>query len=186
MGTYHWVTERNQNSVPGGSVSDPVWWTPAGHGNTFLSVPAYAGEGDVLVRTELAGWIGFQADSAYPDAQLMLWQMNTMILGEVTTSGVGTDPNGRGAREFAFSTEMPWSGQTLSWGDPTTTYYYFLRASTPGYVTSKARRGPDKYGAGTPAMNFTIYTDNSFLWVPGLSDIATAWGFTARCLWFTP
>lgn len=186
MGTYHWMSKRNVNNVPGGTVSDPVWYTPSGLGNTFLSVPAYAGAGDVLVRTELAGWIGFQSGSDYGLAQFFLWQMNTLLLGEVTTSGHGPDPNGAGAVEFAFSTEMPWQGQTLSWADPTTTWLYFARASTRGYVTSKARRGPEKYGAGTPAMNFTIYTDNSFNWVPGSGDLATAWGFTARCLWFTP
>lgn len=186
MGTYHWVTERNADSVPGGLVSDPPWYTPDIHGNTFLSVPAYAGAGDVLVRTEFAGWIGVQTGSDYGDAEGFMWQMNSLILGEVTTSGAGTDPNGRGAREFAFSTEMAWTGRTLSWGDPTVSWVYFINASTGGYVTSKARRGPEKYGAGTPAMNFTIFTDNAINWVPGSGDLASSWGFTARCLWFTP
>lgn len=186
MGTYQWMSAHLWDQVPGGSVSDPAWWTIAGAGNTILSCPSPVGAGDVLVRSEVAAWIGLQAYDSYGDGAFFLWSVTTHLLGEVTTTGHGVDPAHVGAGGFAFSTEMHWTGHSEPFASPADSFQRFANASTGGYITSKARRGPEHYGSGAPAFNLTCYTDGSLNWVPGHSDVATAYGFTVRTLWLVP
>lgn len=186
MGTYRWTSAHHWDEVPGGSDTNPVWWTTGSGANTVLSCASPVGEGDVLVRTEVAAWIGLQATSSYGLGQFFSWQTATHLLGDVSTTGHAPNPAAVGTLEFSFSAHMPWDGNSISFGDPTATYYYFARARTDGYVTSKARRGPDKYGSGHPAFDLGIYTDGSLNWVPGVGGLATRYGFTVRTLWLTP
>lgn len=186
MSHYQWVTARHVDQVPGGTDLEPVWYTPTSGSKTAVSCPAPGGHGDVLVRTEIHGWIGVQIqDFSVGTRSFLPPSLETQLLGEVSTSGVGPDPSAVGSHEFALTASMDWTTTPINLAGITPLLIGYMRASTGGWITSKSRRGPDKYGAGSPAFNLGIHTENSDQYDPTVSGLATWYGFTVRALWLT-
>lgn len=186
MGSYHWVTAQNVGSPFQTDDPSSAWLTPDDLAIRCLSVPSHGGEGDILVRTEVAVNLiaTFQSQGL-----LELWGESAMsqFIGDVGVhDGETLDPRGDGAYEFAWSWEDQWRWNQILFGDPASDFAVSFQCSTRGYVTSKARRGPDKYGAVDPAFNLSCYTWGSEFYRTGVSGISSSWVITGRCLWFTP
>ncbi len=182
---YKWVTGRNFSNPTGTSNPNTGWRTPSEAPITTVSVPSYGGHGDVLVRTEVSVSLWAIAGDVthlgfFPGAAV------SMFLGDVGASGASPlNPWTTGAQDFAFSWERQWSTNTtvingLSGITPT-----YVTCSTGGYVTSKARRGPDSYGGVTPFFNLAVVTRGSDQYVTGITDVTSTWVISVRCLWQT-
>lgn len=187
MGTYHWVSARASDSYPGGGASAPAWIQTTGAPSTLLTVPSPSGPGDVLERVEVAGWIGVQiADISVGTRSYLPAVLETLLLGEVTTGGTPPDPSSAGEYEFAFTANMDWSSQLTNLSGIVPTVIANMRATTGGYVTSKAKRGPAKYGSGSPEFVLVCHTENESFYNYATSGLSSWWGFYARCLWYVP
>ena len=183
---YEWVSARN-NGAPDGFL-DPVecWYTPTLAPVTALSVASPNGAGDVLERVEVAFWATLNvADigvvSFLPQA------LSTSIIAEVgAVGGTAPDPIATGVGGFAFTDEVHWDFQVLSYDFLGTINPTYMRAATNGYRTSHARRGPASYGGGAPALNVGIVTRGSeYLLASGVAYSAF-WSLSVRTLWRTP
>ena len=186
MGTYGWQTVRNAGSWPPTGPGSPAWYTPMGVPKTLLSCPSVAGEGDVLVRTELQGYYGvWIAD--WTQAEFAPAGVYTTLMAEVGASG-GTPPDptlvGHHSLALTCDLETNWS-LSLDSTVPSNGHIY-IRSYTRGTVTSKARRGPNEYGALAPHLNLGIVTENDDTLNALLGSVGSWWSFTMRCLWFTP
>lgn len=185
-GHYHWVTAQNAGSPA--QTSDPAdgWLTPDDLAIRVLSVPSYGGEGDVLVRTEVS--VNLQATFQNQSNQFLFQESATsQFIGDVGIhDGETIDPRGDGAYEFGFT----WDGQWTWAADPANNGVlaepYYMRCTSHGYITSKARRGPETYGAISPAFNLSVYTWGSEYYRNGITGVSSFWVVTARCLWYTP
>lgn len=183
---YKWVTGRNTGPPEHFAAPADAWYTPAGGVTTALSVPSPTGPGDILERVEVAAWISVTS----PDASTLGFfpqSARTLLIGDVGAIGAGApDGTADGAYEFAFSWECFWTVNIVpfDWlADITPTY---LQTSTPGYVTSKARRGPDTYGDVHPAFNLGVATPGSEYLDLTIEANGSTWSITARTLWRTP
>lgn len=186
MSGYQWVTGRNTG--PPEHLADPAdaWYTPAGGVTVALSVPSPVGAGDILERVEVAAWIIVTSG----DVTLLSFfpqSARTLLIGEVGAIG-GSAPDGTadGAYGFSFSTEIFWTINVVPLDFLASDTPTYLTAATPGYVTSKARRGPDSYGGIHPAFNLGVATPGSEYLDLTDGDIGTTWSITARTLWRTP
>lgn len=186
MGTYHWVTAQNVGSPANTDNPDSGWRTADDLAIRVLSVPSYGGHGDVLVRTEVSVnlYATFQSQGL---EDLFPQSATSQFIADVGIhDGEPIDPRGDGAYEFCFTWDGQWTWDSLTYGSPAVDSPKFMRCTTGGYVTSKARRGPEKYGAIDPALNLSVYTWGSEAYATGTSGVSSAWVVTARCLWFTP
>ena len=186
MGTYRWVSEQVTGDSGGGDDPDLVWRTSFGTAVRTLSVPSPVGEGDVLIRTEVSVSIrAYFADVGL--AILFPVAAVSQFIGDVGIhDGETIDPRGGGVGDFAFTWDRAWDWQGVTYGSPTTDSPMAMRLDSVGYITSKARRGPDTYGAIDPAFNLSCYTHGSNYYVTGLAGVSSFWVITARCLWLTP
>jgi len=183
---YQWVTGIN-NGPPDGDLSPRGnWITDDGSVATALSVPSPNGHGDIMERVEVA----IDICTACADSTLLGFFINsaiTLVAGDVgPVGGIPPDPASEGGYEFAFTTQVGWSEHMYVWSvlDGLTPTY--MRASTHGYVTSKARRGPDTYGSVDPAFNLGIVTRGWEYRDWTIGAVSDFWSITARVLWRTP
>lgn len=183
---YQWVTGRNTG--PPEHFADPAdaWYTPAGGVTTALSVPSPVGEGDILERVEVAAWISVSSSDA-SDLGFFPQSARTMLIGEVgEIGGSGPDGTADGSYGFAFSTEIFWTSNLVVYNFLGGLVPTYCRAATEGYVTSKARRGPDSYGPIHPAFNLAVATPGSEYLDLTIEANGATWSITARTLWRTP
>jgi hypothetical protein len=185
MTGYEWVTERSFGQYPptGGGA---LWNTPSGVPKAAVRVPSPVGEGDVLIRVRVSAFIGiYGADSSwYPfKAVSQLWQLK----GEVgSSSSTPPDPTLDGEGGIEFSADMEPALTLNDTGSPTSPAPWSLRATTGGYVESKGKRGVAEYGGVHPYFVLGLVQVNDAYLDPTAHSIQSFWGFTARCLWFTP
>lgn len=186
MGTYHWVTAQSIGDPSNTDDPTGAWRTPDDLAVRTLSVPSPVGLGDVLVRTEVS--VNLRANFAEPSLALLFPQSAvSQFIGDVGIhDGETLDPRGPGEYEFAFSWDGIWRWSGVAYGVPTLASAASWSCTTGGYVTSKARRGPDKYGAIDPAFNLSVFTWGSDYYRTSTTGVTSAWVITARCLWFTP
>lgn len=186
MGTYHWTSAQNVGDAGGTTDPTTAWLTPEGLANRVLSVSSYSGEGDVLVRTEVSANI-WAATADLSDFSFFTGSAVSQFIGDVGIhDGETLDPSGDGAYEFAFTWDGIWDIQTSVYNWTGGIVPSYMRCTTSGYVTSKARRGPDKYGAISPAFNLSVLTHGSEYYPHTTESVSSSWVITARCLWFTP
>jgi hypothetical protein len=183
---YNWVTAINDGPPDGDLSPENNWITSDGSAALALSVVAPGGHGDVLERVEVA----MDLCVACGDASLLGFFLNaaiTQVAGDVgPVGGPGPDPASVGEYQFAFTTQLGWTQDIYVYdflGSITPT---FMRASTRGYITSKARRGPDTYGSIDPAFNLGIVTRGWEYIFPIPGAVSFWWSITARTLWRTP
>lgn len=185
MATYEWTTAENYGAYPPTGTAAP-WYTPSGIPKAIVRNQSPVGNGDVLVRTRVAGYIGIYMANAqwYPDSMAGFY---TSLLGEVgSTSSTPPDPHLTGAHDFAFSGDMDLQWQIAPFDSPATTYPLVIRASTRGYQESEAQRGPNSYGGVHPCFNLGLVTSQDVILNPTLHSLQSYWGFTVRCLWRVP
>lgn len=183
---YEWYTAKNVGVYPPTGGAQPPWYTPSLIPKAIVRCASPNGAGDVLERVEVAGYWGFSAADAttVPDAAIGLV---THLLGEVgSSSSTPPDPHATGAHDFAFSAFLDFQWEVHTFGDPANTYPLTARLSTNGYITSKARRGPDSYGPGAPSFNLGIITEDADVSTEIFNRAQTYWAFYVRCLWRTP
>lgn len=186
MGTYNWVTANNIGDDSGTADPTTAWCTPSGLALRTLSCPSPVGEGDVLVRTEVSVELMVQTVNL---AQLVYFAgfAASQFIGDVGIhDGETIDPTVAGEGNFAFTWDGGWSIFGLAYGPSVSEAPAYMRCSTRGYVTSKARRGPESYGAVDPAFNLSVVTHASDWYPLSEPDTGSSWVITARCLWFTP
>lgn len=185
MAVYKWVTTVSQGAYPPTGTLPP-WYTPDGIPKALARVPSPVGNGDVLVRTRVAGYIGiYMADSTwYPDAMVsQYWS----LIGEVgSSSSLPPDPFLAGTNDFAFTGDLDMSWQLAPFGAPVDTFPLIVRASTRGYQEGHAERGPASYGGVAPSFNLGIVGLQDFRLDPTLHSLQSYWAFTVRCLWRVP
>ncbi len=186
MGTYEWVSGQVAGESDGGDNPDLVWHTPFGLAVRTLSVPSPVGEGDVLVRTEVS--VSIRAFFAKVGLASQFPQKSyTQFIGDVGIhDGETIDPSVSGPGGFAFTWDRLWNWQDVGYGSATLDSPMAMSLDSVGYVTSKARRGPESYGAIDPAFNLSCLTHGSSYYITGLAGVGSSWVITARCLWFTP
>jgi hypothetical protein len=183
---YNWVTGIT-NGPPDGNLSpQDIWITDDGSAALCLSVPAPGGEGDILERTEVA----MDLCVGCGDSSILGFFINaaiTQVAGDVgPIGGPPPDPASVGEYEFSFTTQLGWTEHIYPYdflGSITPT---FMRASTRGYITSKARRGPATYGSIDPAFNLGVVTRGWEYIFPIPGAVSFWWSITARTLWRTP
>ena len=186
MGTYRWVSEQVAGKSDSGDDPDVVWHTHSGLAVRTLSVPSPAGEGDVLVRTEVSVSIrAFFADVGLA-SQFPITAVSQFIGDVGIHDGETIDPRGGGVGDFGFTWDRVWQWQDVGYGSPTLDSPMAMALDSVGYITSKARRGPDTYGAIDPAFNLSCFTHGSSYYIKGLAGVGSSWVITARCLWLTP
>lgn len=183
---YEWVSGRN-NGAPDGSLS-PVtcWYTPTLAPVTALSVPSPNGHGDVLERIEVAFWATLSFGDLAPFTFLPQ-ALSTSIIAEVgAVGGSALDPIATGAGGFAFTDEVSWDFQVLSYNYLVSINPTYMRATTHGYRTSHARRGPASYGGVAPAVNVGIVSRGSEYLAATPTAYSAFWSLSVRALWRTP
>lgn len=186
MGTYGWYTAKNVGNYPPTSGPVPPWYTPSGIPKAIVRCASPNGAGDVLVRSQVWGQIGVHL-ADWTAQQFAVIAPMTHLLGEVgSSSSTPPDPTLAGAHRLAFVGALDWSWEIPVFGSPVDTAPMYLRATTHGYVTSKARRGPDIYGGGAPSFNLGIVTEADLYLNPLLAAAESFWAFYVRCLWYTP
>lgn len=184
--SYQWVTAKNVGFYPPTGSGDPPWYTPSNIPKAVVRCPSAHGNGDILERVEVAGYWGFQAADAttVPDATEGL---QTHLLGDIgSSSSTPPDPQATGAHSMALTAWLDWTWETPTFGDPTNTYILNARASTNGYITSHARRGPESYGGVDPYFVLGIITEDAAVSHGVYLHAQSYWAFYVRCLWRTP
>ena len=184
--SYEWVTAKNVGFYPPTGSGDPPWYTPGPIAKAVVRCPSAHGNGDILERVEVAGYWGFQAADAtlVPDA---IQGLQTHLIGEIgSSSSTPPDPQATGAADFAFTGWLDWKWEVHTFGSPTNTYPLAARASTNGYLTSHARRGPASYGGVSPYFVLGIITEDANVSTLVKNHSQSYWAFYVRCLWRTP
>jgi hypothetical protein len=184
--SYEWYTAKNVGVYPPTGAGNPPWWTPGGVPKAIVRCASPNGNGDILERVEVWGQIAFRnVDWTHQEdgpSSLMIH-----LMGEVgSSSSTPPDPSLTGAHDFAFTGSMDWTFFLPTFGSPLNTAPVFMRASTNGYQTSKARRGPESYGSVAPYFNLGIMQENDIYFDPTQNGIQSFWAFYVRCLWRTP
>lgn len=186
MAQYRWYTAKNVGSYPPTGGAQPPWYTPGPIPKAIVRCASPAGAGDILVRTEVAGYWGFVgADyTIMPDVSQ---GVVSHLLGEVgSSSSLPPDPTHTGTGDFAFSAWMDMHWEVHTFGSPTNTYPLAARLTTGGYITSHAKRGPAQYGSGAPSFNLGIITEDDVVSNSIYNHAQSYWAFYVRCLWKTP
>jgi hypothetical protein len=181
-----WYTASNVGFYPPTGGSQPPWYTPSGVPKAVVRCGSPHGAGSVLERVEVSGYWAFSAadQTIVPDANIGLV---TYLMGEVgSSSSTPPDPTRTGSGDFAFTAEMQFTWETHTFGDPANTYPLTARMTTGGYITSRARRGPDSYGSGAPSFNLGLVTVDDNVAHEVYLHAQTYWSFYVRCLWRSP
>ena len=183
---YEWVTGIN-NGPPDGDLSPwGNWLSDDGSAVTALSVPSPNGYGDIMERVEVA----IDISTGCVDSTLLGFFLNsaiTLVAGDVgPVGGTPPDPASVGGYPFAFTTQVGWIAEMTVWDFLSGYTPTIMRASTHGYVTSRARRGPESYGSVDPAFNLGIVTRGWEYRDPTVGAVSDFWSITARVLWRTP
>jgi len=186
VGTYQWTSGWNVGAPEDSVDADTAWYTPDFAPVTALSVASPNGHGDVLVRTEVAYWITVVSS----DASTLLFfpeSAGTLALGDVgAVGGSGPDPRATGSTDFSFSASTAWTVDLININFLSSYVPCYCKTSTGGYLTSKAKRGPEIYGGVDPAFNLALYTVGSSYLDLTVSTTTPYWSISARALWFTP
>lgn len=185
MPTYTWVADRTNNLYTLGN--PPIWWNTLNHSVLVATVPSPVGAGDVLVRTELFAVAhgGLEGNLPTPSQPSALYQISIRLQGEVYTAGSPglPDPQALGTSPAVITAAL--TPRTLSYFDTTAPARGSCSWSTDGIITSKAERGPAKYGAGHPELRVGMFADNVYnALLPGALN--SSWNIWVRCLWRTP
>lgn len=183
MGTYEWTNALVANPYTLGN--PPSWWTIGGSPIQAISTESPGGPGDILVRAEL-----FVAASAtvvnepLGVSPFQMYAISLLMLGEVYEVGVGGFPNpsAAGVNSGVISAAAPVTA--VSDKDPAHSVKG-VTWSTGGYVTSKGRRGPAKYGPGHPELRIGLWATNVFDGtIIGETDSSET--YALRALWYVP
>ena len=184
--SYEWYTAKNVGLYPPTGGSQPAWYTPSGIPKAIVRCASPNGAGDILERVEVWGQIGVHLID-FTAQQFANIAAMTHLMGDVgSSSSTAPDPGFTGAGDFAFTGAMDWTWEIPTFGSPLNTAPLYMRATTHGYITSHARRGPASYGAGAPSFNLGILTEADIFLNPTLAAAQSFWAFYVRCLWRTP
>lgn len=183
MGTYNWANAYVSGFALTGLA--PKWWTPSDPVQA-ISCESPNGPGDVLVRTELSANQGLLNYITGGFANPADWYLlTTVMLGEVYSVGSGgfPDPRAGGVNSGVITAVLGNSVQPIGTATAETDG---LTMQTPGLITSKGRRGPDKYGGGHPELRVGLWTSNCGTWSDTVGGATSAWTYWLRTLWYTP
>lgn len=184
---YEWHTATEVNNWPPRPPAAPKWYsvlTPV----LILTCPGPSSADATLVRTEVAAYItAIQIDADSGFGFDFATSMHCELRGDVYGSGSTTipDPSQTGQYEFAFTSSLDTTPSHVYWGGTTLIAYSAWLAQTRGYETSKARRGPDRYGGGTAQFNLGLFVDNCAHFELADSRGSSSWRFVVRTLWQT-
>jgi hypothetical protein len=183
---YQWANKVVKGIAPPDLPHPPAWITTDDSAALAVQVPSPVGAGDILVRTEFSATVGWNTGPT-TDPPQPAGQLGFEFAGDVGDAAAAPpDALGSGVGRFALvaSTDSFWTYNSPF--GPGDSLYAIGTHTTRGYVTSLAKRGPDKYGAIHPYFNMGVNTVN------GLSLVFAAGGFTVwyrfilRTLWKTP
>lgn len=178
-----WTTTLNEFIFPLGNVPNWAVATPPMAPKLVAASVSPLGPNSIMERCEFyfQGSATLNGTGAMTD-QFQLDAMSMMFAAEVYDSSSSTVPNPKTSTNASFVLTAAGQLRARSAGSIAGVEGSWIY-STPGYVTSVAKRGPAQYGSGaTPALRVGVYTPNQyqFTWAGSANSSEL---YVLRTLW---